>query len=1054
MKPNKTLSGNWPFVFAFGWLAASSTLLAQGTGTIQGRVYNPSARQYVANAEVRLEGTNQVAYTESDGSFQFNQVPIGQVTIGVNYTGYNPVRESFTVTAGQTAVREISLTSTAAGAAAPDKDGVVKLQAYTVSSEREGNSKAIMAQRRNMNIVTTVSSDIFGDVADGNVGEFLKYLPGVDLDYVESEARGPRLGGMDGQYVGVSFDGMRSASADANRGGGSSSRATSFEGFSITSIDSIEINRTASPENDADSPAGTINMKTKRAFDRKGRTISYNFGLNFNGEEFTLKKVPDARDNPAYRWKPNWQLGYSESFFDQRFGLLLSASHAASYTEENPATMSYNRNNVSAADPRPSVIRQIDIQDGGKFITKDALLLTADWKATSRLVLSLNMIYSYFEGEFWSRSFTFIAANDNGNVNNGRSTVGGDGMLTVIAPPRTATANVATLNNGAGSSTKLVYNRQIAPKFEYKAGDWVIDGAAALSRSVNNYESLERGFANSEGGGVPSGWTATRPNRESWEWTIRQDSGADWFDLRSFINTDTRAGGTRVNNDDRTWITEKWTGTLNARWAVPFLEKFPTVMKFGGKWDEETRKNNDHRNVNMWSYNGPGGNTTAVNPITGGNQIVTFGNWANVGPQYISSYPYDMGTTNALTAYNINGIKGVPPRVSRGEMSDLFHAHPEQFVNTSTPEDYYTSFIANARNFRQTITAGYAQADMRLTSKFQVRFGGRMEETKNALTEFDPRTRAEVLAAGYPVNAPGTNNGRALTVEGLKYQYESQPRATRRSKYHNWFPSLLLKYQILSNLEFQAGVNKGISRPPIDNLTGLWTVNETSLVVSAPNPTLKPEYHKVYQSRLAYYFGGRSPGQLSVALSQDEATNFIQTFDYSASEFGVDDPDFAAYTFRSTTNSAEFQKFRNMDWGYSQTLGFLPSEYLRGVNVGFTYSRSYANQRRPRIAPHRVTSRLGYAYNRFNGSISMVWTDDKPSDTTYGRFMGAMTKFDLTLNWRLTRYASLYVQARNITNQKDLYYESPLGVQEGKQRYLRQMEEYGDNWVFGIKGQF
>jgi len=44
-----------------------------------------------------------------------------------------------------------------------------------------------MAQRRDMNIVTTTSADMFGDVTDGNVGEFLKYLPGVDLDYVESE---------------------------------------------------------------------------------------------------------------------------------------------------------------------------------------------------------------------------------------------------------------------------------------------------------------------------------------------------------------------------------------------------------------------------------------------------------------------------------------------------------------------------------------------------------------------------------------------------------------------------------------------------------------------------------------------------------------------------------------------------------------------------------------------------------------------------------------------------------------------------------------------------
>ncbi|HUR59894.1 MAG TPA: carboxypeptidase regulatory-like domain-containing protein, partial [Opitutaceae bacterium] len=205
-----------------------------GTGSIQGRVYNPVSKEYVRNAEVRLNGTNQVTYTENDGSFQFSNVPAGAASITVDYTGYNSATESFTVSAGQTAVREITLTSTAVSAAT--KDGVVQLSAFTVSSEREGNSKAIMEQRRNMNITTSVSSDIFGDVTDGNVGEFLKYLPGVDLDYVESEARGPKLGGMEGQYVGVSFDGIRTASADANRGGGDASRATSFEGFSITSI--------------------------------------------------------------------------------------------------------------------------------------------------------------------------------------------------------------------------------------------------------------------------------------------------------------------------------------------------------------------------------------------------------------------------------------------------------------------------------------------------------------------------------------------------------------------------------------------------------------------------------------------------------------------------------------------------------------------------------------------------------------------------------------------------------------------------------------------------
>jgi hypothetical protein len=90
-------------------------------------------------------------------------------------------------------VREISITSTLNVAPAKTKDGPVQLQAFSVSSQREGNSKAIAAQRKDMNIITSVSSDIFGEVMDGNVGEFLKYLPGVDLEYVESEPRGPRL---------------------------------------------------------------------------------------------------------------------------------------------------------------------------------------------------------------------------------------------------------------------------------------------------------------------------------------------------------------------------------------------------------------------------------------------------------------------------------------------------------------------------------------------------------------------------------------------------------------------------------------------------------------------------------------------------------------------------------------------------------------------------------------------------------------------------------------------------------------------------------------------
>ena len=252
-------------------LLASTALVTQAiavaqpaTGTVTGRIYNPATREYVRNAEVRLAGTDLVTESESDGTFAFPSVPAGPVTLTVTYTGYTAAPDTFTVTAGQTAVREISLASTLASAA-PAKgttDEPLKLGAFIVSHEREGNAKAIMEQRRNMNISTSVAADTFGDVTEGNVGEFLKFLPGVEVEYVDGISRGPRVGGLDQQYVGVTMDGASVASADAfvaygstlNGAAGSQSRSVGFEQMSINSIESIEVSRTISADMDANSP--------------------------------------------------------------------------------------------------------------------------------------------------------------------------------------------------------------------------------------------------------------------------------------------------------------------------------------------------------------------------------------------------------------------------------------------------------------------------------------------------------------------------------------------------------------------------------------------------------------------------------------------------------------------------------------------------------------------------------------------------------------------------------------------------------------------------------
>jgi hypothetical protein len=143
-----------------------------------------------------------------------------------------------------------------------------------------------------------------------------------------------------------------------------------------------------------------------------------------------------------------------------------------------------------------------------------------------------------------------------------------------------------------------------------------------------------------------------------------------------------------------------------------------------------------------------------------------------------------------------------------------------------------------------------------------------------------------------------------------------------------------------------------------------------------------------------------------------------------------------------------------MDLAYNQTLGFLPSEYLRGLNFNVAFSRAYADRRRANLAPYRISSRLGYAYRRFNGSVGMVHRPDTPDSTTYGQYQGEITQFDVSLNWRLSRSTTFYTQIRNITGKPVRWYHTAPGVVEGQQRALRQLQEYGANWVFGLRGQF
>ena len=73
------------------------------------------------------------------------------------------------------------------------------------------------------------------------------------------------------------------------------------------------------------------------------------------------------------------------------------------------------------------------------------------------------------------------------------------------------------------------------------------------------------------------------------------------------------------------------------------------------------------------------------------------------------------------------------PRADRKRIGELFQSRPQDFVRIATVDNYYTAFIGNRRNFRQTVDAGYSQLDVSPLSGWTLRGGLRLERTENRL---------------------------------------------------------------------------------------------------------------------------------------------------------------------------------------------------------------------------------------------------------------------------------------------------------------------------------
>ena len=109
----------------------------------------------------------------------------------VFFTGLDVQTESIVVTAGATAQRDFNLEAGVRRTDTGQAGDVVKLGQFVVATSKEmsGAAIAINEQRFAPSMKNVVSAEEFGANGDGNVGEFFKYLPGMNINVAGGEAR-------------------------------------------------------------------------------------------------------------------------------------------------------------------------------------------------------------------------------------------------------------------------------------------------------------------------------------------------------------------------------------------------------------------------------------------------------------------------------------------------------------------------------------------------------------------------------------------------------------------------------------------------------------------------------------------------------------------------------------------------------------------------------------------------------------------------------------------------------------------------------------------------
>jgi outer membrane receptor protein involved in Fe transport len=388
--------------------------------------------------------------------------------------------------------------------------------------------------------------------------------------------------------------------------------------------------------------------------------------------------------------------------------------------------------------------------------------------------------------------------------------------------------------------------------------------------------------------------------------------------------------------------------------------------------------------------------------------------------------------------------------MDRFALGQEFKNHPEYWTPPTRASVLQTQ-LQNLNKSREQITAYYLEPIFKITPKFDIAPGVRLENTRawgsGASSLTDPLTRLALT---------GSKTGVVDTTSDAYIITRYSPKAGYTNPYDTWLKYLHASYRFTKNLTGRLSYNDSVTRPDLNRMvTGITINNDTAIPPTATvnNTDLKPERARNMSAGLDYYT--RQAGYFTMFFARHDMMDKIvtDTVDIDPGGSYLGDPQWGGWRI-STAHNVTKSHSSSLELTYqTPQLDFLPS-YLRGLSLYTNYSENYydnyENYRRPRMGANgRLYYRLGRFAANWNTSWVPTYRNSAYSATGVATFNTYRITHDVGASFQLRRNLSLTFTGRNVLNA-----ETGGKTFSNRPDIIQRWIYTGSVWKVGLSGNF